>query len=176
MENEKQRARLMQKTGISRIHGRGGASDYFKSIGHCIALCTALCLVPWMSGCNHSVKKDPQYVSIITPWRNPDSATIARIKDPSAYPGRVYSAVQTDSSFIRKNLSDYIIPFVRQLPVVKEIKDVSNNDSSVIVIRLCDTCNETDSRWIIEDELKAHEKDMPMYMDNIEVVVGKRSR
>jgi hypothetical protein len=132
-------------------------------------------MILFISGCENRLKKEPEYLSIITTMQIEDSTAFHERMKRDKMTGREYKTVKIDTAFIKKNISYYIIPFIEHAECVKEIQDLSNNDSSIIVITVKDNHNIYEAKYEISDLLKANRTNFPLNISDPIVIRGRLS-
>lgn len=125
------------------------------------------------TSCGNHGEKNAQYITVITPMQKMDSAEINEQIERAKLFGRKIEIVPIDTTFIKENISAYIIPIVRRAECVKEIQDLSNNDSSILVLEIKEEYDIFQARYDIYDLLKAKRTNMPENMNDPIVIRGR---
>lgn len=130
-------------------------------------------LILFAMSCGNQTKADAQYITVITLPQKMDSAEINEQIERAKLIGRKIEIVPIDTTFIRVNISSYIIPIVRGAECVKEIQDLSNNDSSILVLEIKEDYDIYQASYDIYDLLKAKRTNMPENMNDPIVIRGR---
>lgn len=130
-------------------------------------------LILFAMSCGNQTKADAQYITVITLPQKMDSAEINEQIERAKLVGRKIEIVPIDTTFIRENISSYIIPIVRGAECVKEIQDLSNNDSSILVLEIKEDYDIYQASYDIYDLLKVKRTNMPENMNDPIVIRGR---
>ena len=124
--------------------------------------------------CGNELKKEPEYISIITTIQKEDSTELNQRIERVKLSGREYSIVKVDTAFIRENISEFILPVINRAECVKEIHDLSNNDSSILVVEIKENHDIFKAKYEIDDLLKANKRNFPMNISDPIVIRGRK--
>lgn len=122
-----------------------------------------------IAGCALSPEKNAGYVTVITTMPFADSSDILRAE----MSGRDYEITNVDTAFIRENITFYIVPILKSAECVAGIKDMSNNDSSILVVAIKADHNPVVARYHIDSLLKAERENIPDNLNDPNVIQGR---
>jgi len=109
------------------------------------------------------------YLTVITTLQPVDTTGITQ----KIQMGHKVTICNSDTAFIKENVSYWIVPFIRQAACVREIEDLSNNDSSIIVITLKEEQDIVEARNEIDQLLKVNRTNLPMNLVDPIVIQGR---
>lgn len=136
-----------------------------------LVTCTLFIMVA--TGCGMLIKPEVHYIAVVTPMQKYDSAELAERIERYKLTDRKCQLVTVDTAFIKENISAFIIPILRNVQCVKSIRDLSNNDSSILVLEIREGYDIYQARYDVLDVIKAKQDNLPMHVSDSIVVLAQ---